>query len=126
MLRSGFPARTRADRKLVIPDREEVDHRAGDDLVHDVADRQDREDPGQQAADDDGGDHAEPRVGGDAGDDRRGEGAREQHPLDRDVDDAGPLAEDARERAEGDRHRPEERSSGRSRRGSSTSRRRPR
>ena len=94
-----------------MPEGEDVDHRAADDLVDPVADRQHRRGaPPSSGAD---GDAARP--GRPTGCRRRwptigaGEGAGEQHALDGDVDDARALAQHAGQGAEGQRGRPPQR-----------------
>ena len=80
---------------------QDVDHRARDDLVHLVLDRQHGVERGHQPADQAGRQQAHPQAVKDAGKGHGGKGAREHHALDGDVDDARPLAKDAGHRAQG-------------------------
>ena len=84
-------------------EREEIDRHAGNDLVDAVGDDQRAEQEAHQAADRDGGDEADPPAE-QRTDDRAGEGAGKQHPLDADVDHRHPLGEHTDQPAERDRH----------------------
>ena len=86
------------------PDDQHVEHDTDDHLVDDVADRERREHERHQHAADHRGDQPEHRPSAVTDADERGrEGAEQQLALDRDVDDAGALADHAAERAEDER-----------------------
>ncbi len=91
-------------------DREHVEHDAHDDLVDEVVDREHREQQPEEQPRDRRRDEAEPDVLRQARHDRGEEGAEQQLALDGDVDDAGPLAQDTRQRAEDQGHREQQRS----------------
>ena len=81
-------------------DDQHVEHDADDDLVDEVGDREEAQHQGDERAGDHRRDQAGPGGAGERADHRRREGAEEQLPVDGDVDDAGPLAQDAAQRAE--------------------------
>src|SRR5215475_5486930 len=82
------------------PERDHVEHHADDDLIHQEHDREYRQHRSDQAAGQRPADQPEPDPAGHAGHGRRDECAGEQLALDRDVDDAGPLAQQTGQGAE--------------------------
>ncbi len=85
------------------PERDHVEHHADDDLVHQEHDREDGEYRPDQAAGQRPAEQPEPDAAGGACHGRRDERPGEQLALDRDVDDAGALAQAAGQGAENQR-----------------------
>ena len=96
----------------MTPSAKQVEHDADDDLVDQVADRQDGEHRGDQHAADGGGEQARPDAGRHRADQRGAERTHQELALDGHVDHAGAFAEHPGERAEDQRQRQFQRATG--------------